>query len=74
LLKLRTKDGGELIIQSDDPDAKISISAVKGEQSEELQLLEQDDRTLKLTQGKWAIHIAGAEASGFELSSDSPSW
>ena len=71
LLKLRTKDGGELIIQSDDPDAKISISAVQGEQSEELQLLEQDDRTLKLTQGKWAIHIEGPEASGFELSSDS---
>ncbi len=71
LLKLKTKDGGELIIQSDDPDGKISISAVKGEQSEELQLQEQDDRTLKLTQGKWAIHIAGADASGFELSQDS---
>ena len=69
-LKLRTKDGGELIIQSDDPDAKISIAAVKGEQSEELQLVEQDDRTLKLTQGKWAIHIEGPEASGFELSED----
>lgn len=70
MLKLQTKDGGELIIQSDDPDAKISITAVNGEQSEELQLVEQDDRTLKLTQGKWAIHIAGPEASGFELSED----
>ena len=68
LLKLRTKDGGELIIQSDDPDARISITAVNGEQSEELQLVEQDDRTLKLTQGKWAIHLAGPEALGFELS------
>lgn len=70
LLKLRTNDGGELIIQSDDPNAKISISAVQGELSEELQLVEQEDRTLKLTQGKWTIHIQGPEASGFELSRD----
>jgi serine/threonine protein kinase/WD40 repeat protein len=69
-IKLLTPDGGELIIQSDDPDARIFITAVQGEQKEELRLVEAADKSFTLTQGKWDIRIEGAEASGFELSRD----
>jgi serine/threonine protein kinase/WD40 repeat protein len=70
-IKLLTPDGGELIIQSDDPDARIFITAVQGEHKEELRLVEAADKSYTLTQGEWQIRIEGADASGFELSRDS---
>ncbi len=68
LLTLRLPGGGELIVECDDPQAKIQVVAVKDGQREDLRLTQEANNKFRLSEGRWTILIEGIDAAEFALS------
>ncbi|MEZ6082130.1 MAG: WD40 repeat domain-containing serine/threonine protein kinase [Pirellulaceae bacterium] len=68
MLKLKLPGGGELIVDCDDPNAKIQVVAVKDGQREDLSLTREAGNKLRLSEGRWTILIEGVDAAQFALS------
>ncbi len=71
IYQLSLPDGGKLIIECDDPNAKIKIQAVKGQDVEPLVFSQDGQRSFSLDVGTWNVAITGLEADLFELDQDS---
>ncbi|MCA9131430.1 MAG: hypothetical protein KDB22_30310, partial [Planctomycetales bacterium] len=68
LLNLKLPGGGELIVECDDPQAKIQVVAVKDGQREALGLTQEANNKFRLSEGRWTILIEGIDAAEFALS------
>ncbi len=68
LIRLQLPNGGELIIQCDDPNAKISIVAEADGDSKQLALEQLSATDFKLSAGTWRITLSGLDADKFEVS------
>ena len=68
MLKLKLPGGGELIVDCDDPNAKIQVVAVKDGQREDLSVTSEVGNKLRLSEGRWTILIEGVDAAEFALS------
>lgn len=68
IFRLQFPDGGELLVECDDPNAQITVSAVQGDISETLELSKQPNGSLTLTAGTWQLSIEGLDADSFRLS------
>lgn len=68
LLTLQLPGGGELIVECDDPQAKIQVVAVKDGQREALGLTQEANNKFRLSEGRWTILIEGIDAAEFALS------
>lgn len=68
LLTLKLPGGGELIVECDDPQAKIHVVAVKDGQREALSLTQEANNKFRLSEGRWTILIEGIDAAEFALS------
>jgi serine/threonine protein kinase/WD40 repeat protein len=68
LLTLKLPGGGELIVECDDPQAKIQVVAVKDGHREALGLTQEANNKFRLSEGRWTILIEGIDAAEFALS------
>lgn len=69
--KLQLPDGGTLIVECDDPNARIQIQAVQGKMIESLEFSQSGPQAYELSAGTWKLAIEGLDADLFELDQNS---
>ncbi|MAT16636.1 MAG: hypothetical protein CMJ46_15355 [Planctomyces sp.] len=70
VVRLNLPDGGELIVECDDPNARLELAAVQDQRSHKFELAQQPDSSYQLSTGTWNISISGVDADKYELTDD----
>ncbi|MEZ6096021.1 MAG: serine/threonine-protein kinase [Pirellulaceae bacterium] len=70
VMRFQLPNGGELVIECDDPNAQITFSILKDGEQSPLSVSLDKHKHLTLSEGTWVASITGVDADGFRLESN----